>query len=195
VDDTSPVVNCPDAIYRRALTNCQAAVPDLSWRLRASDNCTPRKQLAIIQEPKPGTLLGVGRHEVRFIVTDEAGNRTTCATIFHVLDLSRPTFSSLTASPSLLRPAEGRMVPVVLTAQVKDNCDATPVSRIVGVRSNSSSLEAGESDWRITGEMSLELRAALNSNRTARVYTILVACTDASGNTSLRSVHVRVSRN
>lgn len=195
VDDTSPAVNCPEAIYRRALTDCQAAVPDLSWRLGVSDNCTPRKQLVIIQEPKPGTLLGVGRHEVRFTVTDEAGNRTTCATILHVLDWSRPSFSSLTASPSLLRSSEGRMVPVVLTAQVTDNCDATPVSRIVGVRSNPSSVETGEPDWRITGEMSLELRAAPNSKRTARVYTILVACTDASGNTSFRSVHVRVSRN
>jgi hypothetical protein len=193
VDVTSPVVNCPEEIFRRARTNCQAAVPDLRWRLGASDNCTPRKELVITQTPEPGTLLGVGRHEVRFTVTDAAGNQSTCSTAIQVLDLRRPVFSSLTASPSVLQPANGRMVPVSLTAQVVDNCDPHPISRIVAVVSSQRQDESR--DWRITGDMSLELRAETTPGRGARVYTILVACTDASGNTTLRTVHVRVPRN
>jgi probable HAF family extracellular repeat protein len=198
VDVTSPVVNCPEEIFRRARTNCQAAVPDLKWRLGASDNCTPRKELVITQEPAPGTLVGVGRHEVRFTVTDVAGNRNSCSIVLNVFDWSRPVFTSLTASPNVLRPANGQMVPVTLTAEVKDNCDPDPACRIVRITSSerpSGSDDIDASDWRLTGDMSLELRAEITSRRGPRVYTILVACTDASGNTTLRSVHVRVPRN
>jgi probable HAF family extracellular repeat protein len=193
VDVTSPVVICPEEIIRCARTNCQAAVPDLRWRLEASDNCTPRKQLAIIQDPAPGTLIGVGRHEVRFTVADAAGNKTTCSTVLNVFDSSRPVFSSLTASPDAIHPANGHMVPVTLTAGVRDNCDPNPVCRIVAVTSNEKN--SGDPDWRITGDMSLMLRGELTSKRDTRVYTILVACTDASGNTTLRCVHVRVTKN
>ncbi len=198
VDVTSPVVNCPEGVFRRALANCQAAVPDLTGRLGAFDNGTPRKELVITQDPAPGTLVSVGRHEVRFTVADAAGNKTTCSSVLSIVDWSRPVFSSLTASPSMLQPANGRMVPVTLSAEVKDNCDSNPVCRIVGVSSNERSLGSAantSTDWRLTGDMSLELRAEVTSRRGARVYTILVACTDTSGNTTLRSVHVRVSRN
>lgn len=197
-DVTSPVVHCPEEIFRRARTNCQAAVPDLRWRLGASDNCTPRKELVITQNPAPGTLVGVGRHEVRFTVTDAAGNKATCSTVLNIFDWSRPTFSSLTASPDVLRPANGRMVPVTLTAVVKDNCDPNPICRIVAVVSSERSPGWDDNtprDWRITGDMGLQLRAEVTSKRGPRVYTILVACTDASGNTTLRSVHVKVPRN
>jgi len=197
VDVTSPVVDCLEEIFRRALTDCQAVVPDLRWRLGVSDNCTPRKELVITQVPAPGTLVGVGRHEVRFTVADAAGNKTTCSTVLNVFDWSRPVFLSLTASPDTLRPANGQMVPVTLTANVKDNCDPNPVCRIVGVSSSERSPGSGDNnprDWRITGNMSLQLRADVSSRRGPRVYTILVACTDGSGNTTLRSVHVRVPR-
>ena len=192
VDVTSPVVRCPEEIFRRARTNCQAAVPDLTGRVVASDNCTPRRNLVITQQPVPGTLADVGRHEVVFTVTDAAGNTTTCGTAFHVLDLSQPVFSSLTASPNILRPANGQMVTVNLTAVVRDNCDSNPLCRIIWVTSSES--DPGERDWRITGDMSLKLRAEVTSKRGPRVYTILVACTDASGNTTLRSEHVKVPR-
>ena len=196
VDVTSPVVHCPEEIFRCARTNCQAAVPDLRWRLGVSDNCTPSEQLVITQNPAPGTLLGVGRHEVRFTATDAAGNKTACSTVLNVFDWSRPVFTSLTASPNVLRPANGQMVPVTLTAEVKDKCDPNPVCRIVGVTSNDRSPGLGDNtsrDWRITGDMSLQLRAEVTAHRGSRVYTVLVACTDASGNTTLRSVHVRVT--
>jgi probable HAF family extracellular repeat protein len=192
-DVTPPVVKCPGEIFRRARTNCQAAVPALTPRLRVHDNCTSRKELAITQDPAPGTLVGVGNHEVRFTVADAAGNKATCSTTLHVVDWSRPVFSSLTASPDVLRPANGQMVPVTLTAQVKDNCDPNPVSRIVAVVNSERADDTP--DWRITGDMSLQLRAEVASRRGPRVYTILVACTDASGNTALRSAHVKVPRN
>jgi probable HAF family extracellular repeat protein len=191
-DVTSPVVRCPEDVFRRARTNCQAAVPDLTGRVVASDNCTPRRDLVITQQPAPGTLLGVGRHEIMFTVTDAVGNSTTCGTALYIADITPPVFSSLTASPNILLPADGRMVKVSLTAVVRDNCDPNPLCRILWVRS--SGIDSGEPDWEITGDMSLRLRAESNSRRGARVYTILVACTDSSGNTTLRSEHVKVPR-
>jgi probable HAF family extracellular repeat protein len=193
VDVTSPVVRCPQAVFRRARTNCQAAVPDLTGRVFASDNCTPRRDLIVTQRPAPGSLVEAGRHDIEFTVADAAGNVTTCGTTLHVLDLSRPVFSSLTANPEVLRPADGRMVAVRLTAVVSDNCDPNPLCRVIAVKS--SGEDSGEPDWRMTGDMTVELRAELTAKRGPRVYTILVSCTDASGNTTLRSVHVKVPRN
>ena len=196
-DVTSPVVRCPEEIIRRARTNCQAAVPDLTERVNASDNCTPRAELLVSQRPAPGTLVGVGVHDITVTVTDAAGNTSTCSTVFQVADLTRPTFSALSASPNVLSPANGQMVSVNLTAEVRDNCDPSPRCRIVWVSSNERSPGGAEglsSDWRITGDMNLELRAAVTSPRCARVYTILVACTDASGNLTFRTTHVKVTR-
>jgi probable HAF family extracellular repeat protein len=193
MDVTSPVVRCPEEIFRRARTNCQAAVPDLTERIFALDNCTPRAQLVITQRPAPGTLVERGRHEITVTVADAAGNTTVCTTVLHVLDLTRPIFTSLTATPNILV-ASGKMVTVNLTAAVRDNCDSSPHCQIVFVSSSERQRDGESPDWRVTGEMTVQLRAQLTSKRGTRVYKIVVACIDASGNFTLRSVHVKVTR-
>lgn len=193
VDVTSPVVRCPQEIIRRAHTNCQAVVPDLTGRIYAFDNCTPRAQLVITQRPVPGTLVERGRHEITVTVADAAGNTTACTTVLHVLDLSRPIFTSLTATPNVLVP-NGKMVTVNLTAAVRDNCDPNPHCRIVFVSSSERQFDGESPDWSVTGDMTVQLRAQLTSKRGTRVYKIVVACIDASGNFTLRSVHVKVTR-
>lgn len=192
-DVSSPVVRCLEDVFRRARTNCLAAVPDMSTGLRVRDNCTPRESLVITQEPVAGTLLGVGVHPIRVTVTDAAGNATNCVLMLHVLDLTRPIISSITPSTSVLRPANRQMVPVSLVVAASDNCDPNPRSRIVGV-SSSERDGNGVPDWRVTGDLTVELRAEITSNRGQRIYQLLVACSDASGNTTYRTVQIRVSR-
>ncbi len=138
VDVTSPVVRCPEAIYRRARTECQAVVPDLTSRARAYDNCTPRAELVVTQEPAAGTLLGLGSHEVQLTVADAAGNSTVCKVGFQVVDVVAPVVRKISASPKVLEPADGRMVPVTVSVEVTDNCDPKTFSRIFAVASSES---------------------------------------------------------
>jgi hypothetical protein len=83
---------------------------------------------------------------------------------------------------------------VNLTALVRDNCDPNPHCRIVFVSSSDRQSDGESPDWKVTGEMTVQLRAQLLSKRGTRVYKIVVACIDASGNFTLRSVHVKVTR-
>jgi hypothetical protein len=46
----------------------------------------------------------------------------------------------------------------------------------------------------VTGDLSLELRAENSATRTARVYFVLVAISDESGNTTYRAVWIRVPK-
>lgn len=192
VDTTSPVVCYPEEVFRRARTNCQAAVPDLTERVNAKDNCTPSNQLVVTQEPAPDTMVDVGAHVVRVTVTDLAGNSTVCEIKLIVADVVAPVVQSVSVTPSVLTPADGRMVPVTITVETTDHCDPNPRARIVAVV---SSQPTTRQDWVVTGDLSLELRAENSSPRAARVYFVLVAVSDESGNTKFRTVSVRVPKN
>jgi len=88
-----------------------------------------------------------------------------------------PTISGLTASPTVLWPANGKMVPVKISVTVTDNSDPTPVCKIAGVTANEA-LDV--SDWSLNGPLELDLRADRNGLGTGRVYSITVTCTNAS---------------
>jgi len=198
VDTTPPDVCAPDNIFRRARTNCQATVPNLVERVRANDNCTPADHLVITQVPDAGAFVGVGTHTVRITVTDLAGNSSVENVRLTVADVVAPVVTSVTASPEMLRPADGRMVPVTLTIVATDNCDPNPVARIVSVTSSQPTKGINDntaSDWTITGKLTLSLRAENSARNAARVYSILVAISDDSGNTAYRTVSIRVPRN
>ena len=49
-------------------------------------------------------------------------------------------------------------------------------------------------DWRITGDLTLNLRAERSKKGTGRIYTITIACVDASGNVSTKTATVTVPR-
>jgi hypothetical protein len=90
------------------------------------------------------------------------------------------------------------MVPVTLSVVATDNCDPNPVARIVSVVSSQPTTGVNDTttpDWVVTGDLTLSVRAENSSLRAARVYFVLVAISDASGNTTYRSVWIRVPRN
>jgi probable HAF family extracellular repeat protein len=198
VDVTPPVIRYPEEIFRRARTNCQAAVPNLVERVKATDNCTPANQLLITQEPAVGTLVEVGTHNVQVTATDLAGNSSVENVRLVVADVAAPSITSVTSSHEMLRPVDGRMVPVTLSVVATDNCDPNPVARIVSVVSSQPTTGVNDTttpDWVVTGDLTLSVRAENSSLRAARVYFVLVAISDASGNTTYRSVWIRVPRN
>ena len=91
-----------------------------------------------------------------------------------------------------------------LVKQIYDTITSRPtatravpqITEIISVFSNepADGLGAGDTapDVEITGDLSLNLRAERSGKGTGRVYTITVECSDASGNTSTRSVDVTV---
>jgi hypothetical protein len=76
-----------------ANTNCQAAIPDLTPQVVASDTCGG---VTITQSPVAGTLVGLGSHLVTLTVSDMATNQATCQATITVVDGSVP---DITAQP------------------------------------------------------------------------------------------------
>jgi parallel beta-helix repeat protein len=100
-----------------------------------------------------------------------------------------PTISALTATPDVLWPPNGQMVPVTIGVTVTDDSDPNPACQISSV---TSSEPSGASDWIVTGSLSLGLRANRNGLGAARIYSITVRCTNTSQLSSDAVVSVRV---
>jgi hypothetical protein len=105
--------------------------------------------------------------------------------------------TSLTATPSLLRPVNNRFTPVRLDVVTTDDCGSTTCN-IISVTSSDPIIPMPngklEPYWLITGNLSLYLRAGLNTPGVARTYTITVGCTDPFGNVSSKTVDVIVPK-
>ncbi len=137
----------------------------------------------------------LGKTTVTWTATDDSGNTASCTQLVIVVDTRRPRIESLSASPSVLRPANGRMVDVTVKVRAKDACDAAPVSRIVGVLSSEWPFGRGRRDWVVTGALSLQLRAECNGWAKERIYWIVVECVDASGNATWGITWASVPKN
>jgi X-Pro dipeptidyl-peptidase len=147
--------------------------------------------------PATGEISGVPAAAGTFTVTLGATNvlgTGTAALTLTIVDQAPPIIDSVSASPDALWPPNHKMVEVTLTASVTDAVDPAPVTRIIEVASNEPAA-AGESDWAITGALTLSLRAERLGTGTGRVYTITLESRDASGNVSMKTVTVVVPHN
>ncbi|MBK7175101.1 MAG: hypothetical protein IPH84_18210 [Bacteroidales bacterium] len=90
-DNTAPtIVTCAPNQSAFANASCQAAVPDFTANVTATDNCTATPSLVITQSPTAGTLVSTGVTTVTITVTDAAGNFSTCSANFTVTDNISP---------------------------------------------------------------------------------------------------------
>jgi len=190
-DTTPPSGSCPAAVTASADSTCQAAVPNLTGQINATDNCTPASSIHISQNPAAGTLVGLGPHQVEITVTDSSGNASHCSVLFTVLDTTAPVFNTVSVSPNVLSPPNNKLVAVTVSAVVSDSCDAAPVTKIVSITCNESTSPG---DIKITGNLTALLAATKPSSGSNRIYTITVQSTDASGNSSTAQVTVTVPK-
>jgi hypothetical protein len=98
-----------------------------------------------------------------------------------------PPASSITASPSVLWPANHQMVPVNIEVVAANACSAS-TCRVISVES--SEPVAGVA-WVVDGSRVM-LRAERSGKSDGRVYTIHLECTDRAGNASSSAVTVTV---
>ena len=132
-----------------------------------------------------------GPHNIRLVVTDTSGSSAEDNVLVHIEDTTAPHIEA-SASPEILWPPNGKMVPVAIEAEVLDACDLRATARIVGVESDEPS--SGITDWEITGALTLKLRARRLGTGQGRTYRVTVEGADASGNTARRTVSIFVPR-
>jgi len=130
--------------------------------------------------------------------------------IVRAADTTPPVISKLTATPARIWPPNHKMVPVTLDAVATDNVGVTAL-KIVSVTSRESRDRdrdrdvksndrdnrnhehdgdgARSSDYMITGDLTLKLRA-----EGGNIYTITVNALDAAGNAATKSVTVSVPK-
>jgi hypothetical protein len=148
--------------------------------------------------PPSGSFFPVGTNTVVCTAIDSASGRltNTCNLLVTVRECEPPVIHSITATPASLWPPNRKMQPVTLNVNATDNCRVAR-SKILSVTSNEAGSDHGNlrtaSDWEITGDLTLNLRAERSGSGPARIYTIRTECTDDAGNKSTGSVQVSVS--
>jgi hypothetical protein len=157
------------------------------------DNCaTP----VVVTSDAPA-VFPLGMTTVTFTATDGSGNTSHAQTTVTVVDTTPPDIHSVTANPASLWSPNHKLRPVAVSVDVSDICDAEPACQIVSVASSEPLNGRGDgntaTDWHITGDLALEIRAERSGRGDGRVYTIEVRCTDDSGNSSMKSVDVTVA--
>ena len=138
--------------------------------------------------PKPTVTLPLGNQTITLVVDDNKGGTASDTMDAKVVDTKPPTITSVAATPNTLWPPNNKMVPVRVSASATDNCASAPVCKIISV----SSDEAGNGDWQVTGNLTLNLRAKRDGAGDGRVYTITVQCADEAENKSTGTTTVTV---
>ncbi len=111
-----------------------------------------------------------------------------------------PTFiANASTNPTVLWPANHKMVPVIINYELADVCTVDPVTVNLSISSNEpvNGLGAGDTvpDWIIVDAHHVQLRAERAGTGSGRVYTITITATDSKGNVTTQAVTVTVPHN
>ena len=93
-DTTPPQLTCPpDTTIVLPTTGtaapiCATQIPDLTEQVQVRDDCGLPQRVVVLQEPKPGTVVGPGQHVITFSAADAAGNVGYCQMVITVVDSS-----------------------------------------------------------------------------------------------------------
>ncbi|MGA1842736.1 MAG: FG-GAP-like repeat-containing protein [bacterium] len=191
IDTTRPIIVCPPDITAEQ-TSSDGTPVNLGCP-NVTDNCDGDP---MVTNNAPA-VFPLGKTIVTWTAKDFSGNQSSCSQVVTIVDTTPPLIKSLTASPNNLWPPNHEMVPVTVTCVCEDICDISPVCMIISVVSNQPVNGTGDGDtspdWIITGDLSVNLRAERSGNdKSGRIYTITVECTDFSGNSSRATVNVIV---
>jgi pimeloyl-ACP methyl ester carboxylesterase len=136
---------------------------------------------------QPLVSLPIGAHEIRLVVEDGQRGASQAKTRVSVTAPS-PEVKSLTATPSVLQPADGTLRDVTVTADLTTVCGVTPTCRIVDVDMD----EGDKHDWQIVGALKVKLRAQRSGEGDGRTYKLRIQCQIPGHDTVHKTVNVKV---
>jgi hypothetical protein len=197
-DNGPPVVTPPANVVVGADADSCSAVID-PGAAAASDNCGVQSIVGVRSDSQPlSAPYPVGTTTINWTATDVHGNAASASQTVTVNDAQGPAVSGLAASPASLWPANHSMRDVTVSYDAADNCGGAVNCVISSVTSNEPADGTGDGDtapdWLVVGAHRLRLRAERAGGGPGRVYTIAVACTDAAGNTTTKTVTVNVPK-
>lgn len=103
---------------------------------------------------------------------------------------------TLVATPSVLWPANHKMVTIEVLATATDNLDPNPTIRLISVTSNEPDNGLGDGDAAgdidIVDDFTLRLRAERAGKGDGRIYTLTYEARDFAGNVSQSTIEVSV---
>jgi hypothetical protein len=136
--------------------------------------------------PKSGSLFPLGTTIVNCDVLDHDGAWAQGTFDVSVLDVNPPAVTYIKASPDRIV-ADGRMWPVTIDLEVKDDLDLQPVCSIVGVTANEK-IDAddedkeGSADYEVLEKETRPTVLLHGELVRTRVYNVWVGCSDFFGN-------------
>jgi hypothetical protein len=137
-----------------------------------------------------------GVYTVYLRAIDNAGNASPLTSLVVKIDTAAPTLTGVSASTSVLTPANHSMRDVSLGYSASDNLSG--VTCTPSVTSNEPVNGTGDGDtapdWEVVGPTLVRLRAERSGKGSGRVYTVTINCADGAGNTASRAVTVAVPR-
>jgi hypothetical protein len=92
------------------------------------------------------------------------------------------------ATPSIVSPPNGKMVPVVITVDAHDAVGPV-ISRVISITANDG---ATASDWDISDALRAAVRADRRGSSSGRVYVLTVETRDGAGNATLSTTQIVV---
>lgn len=189
VRDCEPPVSCPTNIVVCADAGECGAVVRFSEPV--ASHCSGLNFECV---PSSGAFFSIGTNVVACAGTDFNGQvQDSCSFEVVVRDREPPVIHGLSASPRMLWPPNNRMQPVSVTVAATDNCELA-ACKIISVSSqepdSKENIGLSDADGELTGDLTLNLRAERSRGGKSRIYTIVIECTDAAGNSSTRTVTV-----
>jgi hypothetical protein len=192
IDTSPPVLNLPPDMVVEAT----GWLTSVSFEVTATD--TVEGAVAVSCAPPSGSAFPLGTTEVTCTASDSRHNTASGTFRVRVVDTTPPQIESLVATPPVLWPPNHEMRAVVVSVTARD-LDQALSCRVTSVTSNEEVAPSGRrsppGDWAIADPLQVWLRAERSPAGRGRIYTIVVTCTDGSGNSSWRAATVTVPVN
>jgi hypothetical protein len=164
----------------------------------AGSNCTANASIdngsydpdgdSITRTQSPAGPYQLGDTLVILTVADNEDASSQCTGTVTVGDITPPTTTNVSATPSVLWPPNRNMVNVTVNYGTTDNCGRS----VCQISSMTSNEPISSSDYRIVDAHHVKLSADRLGKGNGRIYIMGITCTDASGNSSTQATTVTV---